>query len=234
MSSNVIIIESVAAQQHVYAGQPAVFTFNFSESLKTVQGPISLCCYLDEKIFNIHTDIEKELVVKPDNPKQAELTLTFTEASAGAKVQVTFGILSKQFKAKDAVELKATVEIKRSDGKQEVTKVYWSEPEPARWGVKTAERSEIFRNEYGFLHIHTQGLYGHDVSYELLENGDNFSLDHRQMRDNVLSVPVSMEKVWSDRVSWYQFLKDEIKIKARAHRDKTKISEGKEREHRPV
>ena len=163
MSSNVIVIESVAAQQHVYAGQPAVFTFNFSESLKTFPDPLSMYCYLDEEIFKIHTRIEKELKIKSDDPKQAELTLTFTEASAGARVHVTFGILSKRFRTKDAAELKATVEIKRHDGKHEVTKVYWSEPELAQWGVETARRMDICRNEYGFLHIHTQGLYGHDV-----------------------------------------------------------------------
>ena len=228
MSSNVIVIESVTAQQHVYACQPAIFTFNFSESVETIK-PLSLYCYLDEEVFKIHTRIEKELIPKADNPKQAELTLTFTEASAGAKVQVTFGILSKQFKTKGAAELKVTVNIKRKDGLQEVTEVYWSEPEQAQWGVKKAERETICRNEYGFLHIHTIGLYGHDVSYELLDEGKDFSPGHRQMRDNVLSVPISMDKVWADRAGiWDKISGGTIKLKARVHHDKIKIEEGLE------
>lgn len=80
--------------------------------------------------------------------------------------------------------------------------------------IQTVERSEIFRNEYGFLHIHTRGLYGKDVFVELREydsetemrpvkskdeNSDKrTSLKKHQVRNNVLSIPYSMEAVLAD------------------------------------
>lgn len=226
MSENPIIVEAITPPQHVYVEEENKFTFTFSESIRNI-GEIIVWSIIEErKIIGSPRKIRKTLIKLSDS-KQGEITFTFPEALAGAKLILQFAMRSSKRKIKIDPSLTKVINVKRKDGAQEITDVYWSEPQGAIWGIKTAKREVIYRNEYGFLHIHSKGLYGHDVSYELLDDGESFSLDHRMIRDNVVSVPIFMDKVWADRASKQKKIKGgEIKIKARVHPEKIKLELG--------
>lgn len=134
------------------------------------------------------------------------------ESHAGADYVFSFGInnpYEPPFMIEDTnVPAPSTQKIHligRNLKKPQITSVVWSSKEMIKFGEDSPQRKDIYRNEDGFLHIHTRGMYGQKVRIELFEK-DTMGSDKKLLLglkneitilDNVVCVPVEMSGVYA-------------------------------------
>lgn len=113
--------------------------------------------------------------------------------------------------------------VSRGLSRPQITSVVWSSKEMIKFGENSPRRKDIARNEDGFLHIHTRGMYGKKVRVELFEKDsmppDEYLLlgrmDDILIYDNVASIPVEMSGVHSKAKKLRWFEGNEYEIVAR-------------------
>lgn len=133
------------------------------------------------------------------------------ESHAGADYVFSFGInnpYGPPFMIEDTNALAPSIQkihlIGRNLKKPQITSVVWSSKEMIKFGEDSPQRKGIYRNEDGFLHIHTRGMYGQKVRVELFEK-DTTGIkklllglkDDVTILDNVVCVPVEMSGVYA-------------------------------------
>lgn len=182
---------------------PTIFTFEFSEDIGLATAGINVVFDIYEgKVIKESRTIKKALIPVTGNPKQATAVLTFPEALAGAKLRIYYRFDSIFIKFNSIIF--SDIEIKRAgNAPAEIEKVYWAEQEHAKWGAKLTEKKEICKNEIGFLHIYTKGMFGHEVWIEIKGKAgstERLRKGKKTMQDNVLSIPYTM----SDMIAAYK------------------------------
>lgn len=94
--------------------------------------------------------------------------------------------------------------ISRQVRERQIMSVMWSSKEMIKFGESTTQRKSIDRNEDGFLHIHTRGMYGQKVRVELYEK-DSTGIKRLLLGlkndvtilDNAVCVPIEMSGVYA-------------------------------------
>jgi hypothetical protein len=212
-------------------GTPTVFTFGFNQQI--VASKLKVTFNIDEKTVIKETrNITKSLKPVPGSLKEGTAELTFPEALAGAVLDIKFSFTGNIQSLPTSVSIK----IKKKNGSadvEKVEKVYWSEQESASFGTTLPHRREINKNEWAFLHIYTQGMFGRDMFVQIREYNNEKNIRPIKnmnvvIRDNVVSVPYSMTSAIADFTSKYKtvFEGECLELYARVHPDKTKIDSG--------
>lgn len=134
------------------------------------------------------------------------------ESHAGADYVISLGIndsiYEPPFYLENTKRLAPTIQkihlISREARKPQIMSVVWSSKEMIKFGESSTQRKNIDRNEDGFLHIHTRGMYGQKVRVELYEK-DSTGIKRLLLGlkndvtilDNAVCVPIEMSGVYA-------------------------------------
>lgn len=129
--------------------------------------------------------------------------ITFEERYAGAKFAISaFRNSPVNPNSSHDSQTIRYVNLLSSRGKQKIRSVYWSSDERIEFDKYGHIRQTIHKNEDGFLHIHTQGMFGHLVDIILYEEDmfgtEQISICQRKsvvIKDNCCCVSFSMKEV---------------------------------------
>lgn len=152
------------------------------------------------------------------------------ESHAGADYVLSLGInnpYEPPFYLENTNKLAPSIQkihlIGRNLKKPRITSVAWSIKEMIKFGENSPKRKDICRNEDGFLHIHTRGMYGKKVRVELFEKDTtgikNLLLGLKNevtILDNAVCVPVEMSGVYAKADKGRQFLADGLSFEIMA------------------
>lgn len=134
------------------------------------------------------------------------------ESHAGADYVISLGIndsiCEPPFYLENTKRLAPSIQkihlISREARKRQIMSVVWSSKEMIKFGESSTQRKDIDRNEDGFLHIHTRGMYGQKVRVELYEK-DSTGIKRLLLGlkndvtilDNAVCVPIEMSGVYA-------------------------------------
>lgn len=134
------------------------------------------------------------------------------ESHAGADYVISLGIndsiCEPPFYLENTKRLAPSIQkihlISREARKRQIMSVVWSSKEMIKFGESSTQRKYINRNEDGFLHIHTRGMYGQKVRVELYEK-DSTGIkrlllglkNNVTILDNAVCVPIEMSGVYA-------------------------------------
>lgn len=133
----------------------------------------------------------------------------FPENYAGSELAISFGLLNpykppfKNAKGKDAPTVKYIFLNSCEPKTPQIKSVVWSSKEKITFGEASPARTTICRNEDGFLHIHTRGMFGQKVKIALYEYDRTGSpallkrYENLTIKDNVLYLPIEMDEIYS-------------------------------------
>ena len=197
----------------------------YNRALLSGENPSVKCQYYLSRPDNMNGFMEAQIAVALNKKKDSankELVSNegFPEHIAGATVALSFGMnepyhppfLNDNHEIADSVKIIRL--ISRDENAPKIHEVLWSTTETIEFGEPAPKRETICRNEDGFLHIHTRGMYGQKVRVEIYEMDDwkpykeerLISSDEILIADNTAYVPVNMNTVYrrADKLRWFE------------------------------